>query len=409
MKQLTSLDRAAAVEAMLADIPFYLQQTLRKGNVEEAEELLRQRLWANRVGPTYESKRVGEPHLLASPAGLIVNHQGRSGVLYWQEIAEALAANEFDSAEEDSIAGEIDLRDDEDANLAIEYVANEIPVDAITTSPRNPRKHFDEAKLRELGESIRATGLAQPIVVRLLDDGAYELVAGERRWRAAKLIGLKHIAARIGTMNEAQADELRIVENLQREDLSAIEEALGFREMIQTHGYTQTQLAARMGCSQGHVGNRLRLLNLPDVWQTRVITREIPATHARAILPYVEHPKLLDAIEKTFYAKGKLREELPSVEEFTSEVDHAVRCVTEDVSSDRRIYSCTIHDYIRPLKLSAAEKEELQIVLVEGCERAVNTALAEKLKLEDGASRAAEIIEAEIERFAAAPARFGRS
>lgn len=161
----------------------------------------------------------------------------------------------------------------------------QIPVEQIAPNPSQPRRRFDEESLAALAQSIRAHGLLAPIIVRrdAADPQAYEIITGERRWRAARLAGLQSIAAIVREAQAGEAIELAILENVQRADLNAIEEAAGYRALIEEHSYTHDMLAQRIGKSRPAVANALRLLNLPDAVQALVRDGKLSAGHARAL------------------------------------------------------------------------------------------------------------------------------
>lgn len=158
-----------------------------------------------------------------------------------------------------------------------------IPTDKIVASRYQPRLYFDENALIELSESIRQQGLIQPITVRTVDDH-YEIIAGERRFRACRLAGYKEVPCYILSPDEAQAAEMALVENIQREDLSAIEEAQGYVQIMRQSSLTQEQLAKKLGRSQSSIANKIRLLNLPEEIQEGVMENKISERHARALL-----------------------------------------------------------------------------------------------------------------------------
>lgn len=162
--------------------------------------------------------------------------------------------------------------------------ARNIPIDLIQRNPNQPRRHFDEAELSELSDSIRAHGVLQPILVRPIAEGRYEIVAGERRWRAAQRASLHHIPAVIRELDEVEVLEIGIIENVQRADLNPIEEALGFQALIDRFGRTQQDIADVVGKSRPHIANMLRLLALPDDLQEMVRDGRLSSGHARAIL-----------------------------------------------------------------------------------------------------------------------------
>jgi ParB family chromosome partitioning protein len=169
-------------------------------------------------------------------------------------------------------------------NASIEAGPRALPIDLVQRNPSQPRRHFDEAELTELSNSIRAHGVLQPILVRPIPDGKFEIVAGERRWRAAQRAGLHSIPAVVRDLNEVEVLEIAIVENVQRTDLNPIEEAQGFQALIDRFGRTQEEIAEAVGKSRPHIANMLRLLKLPDDIQEMVRDGRLSSGHARAIL-----------------------------------------------------------------------------------------------------------------------------
>jgi ParB family chromosome partitioning protein len=159
-----------------------------------------------------------------------------------------------------------------------------VALDLLHASPSNPRRHFAEGDLQELADSIRQKGLVQPILVRPDPKGGYEIVAGERRWRASQRAGLHQVPVIVRELNDQETLELAIIENVQRADLNAIEEAAGYNELIQRFNYTQEQLAEVIGKSRSHLANMLRLLKLPESVQSMVLDGALTAGHARALV-----------------------------------------------------------------------------------------------------------------------------
>lgn len=160
-----------------------------------------------------------------------------------------------------------------------------LPLSALKASKLNPRRHFDDDHLTELADSIRERGLVQPLIVRPkegTDD--YEIVAGERRWRAAQKANLHEVPVVIRSLTDQESVELAIIENVQREDLNALEEAEGYRSLMDGHGYTQEDLARVIGKSRSHLANTLRLLKLPDAVRRYVANGDLSAGHARALI-----------------------------------------------------------------------------------------------------------------------------
>lgn len=160
-----------------------------------------------------------------------------------------------------------------------------LPISQVESCAAQPRKNFDQDKLEELAESIRQHGVIQPLTVRKLASGYYQIIAGERRWRAARLAGLEEIPAVIIEADDRKAMELAMIENLQREDLNPIEEAEGFRVLVEEYGLTQEQAAQRVGKSRSAVANVLRLLNLSPALRQHLESGRLSAGHARALLP----------------------------------------------------------------------------------------------------------------------------
>lgn len=163
-------------------------------------------------------------------------------------------------------------------------IYREIDVDTVVASSFQPREHFDEESLTALAASIAELGVIQPIVVRESTEGAYELIAGERRWRAAKRAGIPSIPALIRSVDDLVSLETAVVENLHREDLNALEEASAYQQLIEDFGLTQDTVAQRVGRSRSAVANAIRLLHLPPSVQQLVIESQISAGHARALL-----------------------------------------------------------------------------------------------------------------------------
>ncbi len=158
-----------------------------------------------------------------------------------------------------------------------------VPVNEIVPSPYQPRSVFDDDRIEELCQTIKTHGVIQPIVCRLRD-GKFELIAGERRWRAVKKLGWETIPAIIREFNESQAASISLIENLQREGLTSIEEAIAYQKLIEIHQLTQESLAQRLGKSQSTIANKIRLLHLCEPVKTALLERKITERHARAML-----------------------------------------------------------------------------------------------------------------------------
>lgn len=177
-----------------------------------------------------------------------------------------------------------------DIQTAGSSAINEIELDLITPNPGQPRRIFNEDTIEELANSIRELGIVQPLSLRDNGDGTYQIIAGERRWRAARVAGLSTVPAYIRTASDAEVTEMALIENIQREDLNAIEVALAFRKLIDTYNLTQDRLSERIGKKRATIANHLRLLKLPAEIQLGLRDRKLDMGHARALLS-VADPK----------------------------------------------------------------------------------------------------------------------
>ncbi len=172
-----------------------------------------------------------------------------------------------------------------------------------------PRDRFNDETITELAESIKAHGVIQPIVARELNDGIYEIIAGERRFRAAKVAGLKNVPVVIRQFSEQESAAVAIIENIQRENLTAIEEARAYKSLIDLHELTQDQLAKQVGKSQSTIANKMRLLNLSEVVQDAVLKRQITERHARELLKIKDNEVLhAELLEQIINAKLNVKE-----------------------------------------------------------------------------------------------------
>lgn len=201
---------------------------------------------------------------------------------------------------------------------------NEVPIEQIEANPNQPRRDFDETALQELANSIAEIGIIQPITLHQVSEQRYMIIAGERRWRASQLAGLKSIPAYIRTLNDASIMEMALVENIQREDLNAIEVALAYQQLMETDGMTQEKVSQRVGKSRTAIANTLRLLRLPAQVQMALQKREIDMGHARALLA-LESPsmqvKLFKEIIKNGYSVRKVEELVQKMKNEGEETD----------------------------------------------------------------------------------------
>ncbi len=264
---------------------------------------------------------------------------------------------------------------------AVEGRMMNIPPGLIDPSPFNPRQAFSEVHLQSLGESLRDHGQLQPCVVRVVGP-RYELIAGERRWRAAQRVGMATVWCKVIEADDARAVELAGVENYQRSQLNAIEEARWFAEMIEKAGFTQQKLADRLSLSQGHVSNRLRLLDLPAGLRERIISGEMPATWARHLAAWTKRPVVLKAVEK------EVAKTLPRSEgELKRTLGDAVEGASRPLNG--WFYSAAVSGHrIVAFKPTAAQRSELEIESAkinefrDAEDRCFNIALWEKLQAE---------------------------
>lgn len=224
-----------------------------------------------------------------------------------------------------------------DDNLTVELRLSEIE-----PNRNQPRVHFDENALQELAESIKTHGLLQPIVVRPMPGGAYQIVAGERRWRACRIAGLSVVPVIVKELDDKQTMELALIENLQRKDLNPVEEANGYSRLLKEFSLTQEEVANRVGKSRAAVTNALRLLNLPDEQLTALAEGKITAGHARALLSFCSEQAEQDAyiaalngasvrqLEAMAKNEGKAARPVskPKTDSFYSEVELALKAET---------------------------------------------------------------------------------
>ncbi len=196
----------------------------------------------------------------------------------------------------DALLGDTGLHSQEGGSVTL-------PISQVEPGLNQPRKQFDEAALEELAESIRQHGIIQPLTVRRLASGYYQIIAGERRWRAARLAGLSEVPALILEADDRKVMELGLIENLQREDLNPMEEAAGFRTLIQDYGLTQEEAAQRVSKSRPAVANALRLLSLPQEVQWLIEQGKLSAGHGRTLLGLTDSQQQI-ALAKEVLEKG---------------------------------------------------------------------------------------------------------
>lgn len=179
----------------------------------------------------------------------------------------------------------------------------EIAISQIKANPNQPRREFDEEALQELSDSIRELGVIQPITVRDMGDGTYIIIAGERRWRASQMAGLNTIPAYVRTVDDENMMEMALIENIQRQDLNALEVALAYQNLLEEYHLTQEQLSTRVGKNRATIANYLRLLRLPATIQVALKDHEIEMAHARALLT-LDNPTLQVRVFNAIKAEG---------------------------------------------------------------------------------------------------------
>jgi ParB family transcriptional regulator, chromosome partitioning protein len=196
---------------------------------------------------------------------------------------------------------------DKEENISQHEEIRKIPIDSIVPNRFQPRTVFDEEKIEELSRTIHIHGIIQPIVVREFEKDKFEIIAGERRWRAMKKLGWDLVPAIIKSLNDTETASVALIENLQREELSPIEEAMAYGKLLELHHLTQEALAQRLGKGQSTVANKLRLLKLPQIVQNALLNKQITERHARSLIPLKDpeiQVKLLEEImEKNLNVK----------------------------------------------------------------------------------------------------------
>lgn len=177
-------------------------------------------------------------------------------------------------------------------------VKNKLRVSEIEPNRNQPRKYFSGEAIAALAQSIREHGILQPILVRPLPTGSYQIVAGERRWRAAKMLGLSEVPVTIKEMSDIETAQIAIIENLQRENLNPIEEAEGYRDLIENYGMTQEQIAKMVGKSRSAIANAIRILSLPEAVHRMLESGDLSVGHAKALLALTDTYTIVDTAEK---------------------------------------------------------------------------------------------------------------
>lgn len=237
-----------------------------------------------------------------------------------------------------------------------------IPIDSIVPNRYQPRTVFDETKIEELSRTIHIHGIIQPIVVREFDAGKYEIIAGERRWRAMKKLGWDLVPAIIKNLTDSETASVALIENLQREELSPIEEAMAYGKLLELHHLTQEALAQRLGKGQSTVANKLRLLKLPQEVQDALLNKEITERHARSLIPLKEPEKQIKLLEEIIEKNLNVKQTEDRVVRLLEQIHDIPKPKRKAFSKDMRIAVNTIRQSLSMvsdsgINLSSDEEE----------------------------------------------------
>ena len=263
----------------------------------------------------------------------------------------------------------------------------EISIDNIVPNPDQPRRDFDPESLEELATSIRELGIVQPLTLRLADDGTHQIIAGERRWRAARIAGLSSVPAYVRTASDSEVTEMALIENIQREDLNAVEVALAFKKLIDVYHLTQERLSERLGKKRSTVTNHLRLLKLPAEIQLGLRDRKLDMGHARALLSVADPKKQLKLYQRILKEGLSVRRveqlvrEAVSDKETDRQDDTPATSAAEDAAISRRLSGFLS----TPVKLKRTGGGRGSITLAFGSEDELNRIISifEKIQTEN--------------------------
>lgn len=247
------------------------------------------------------------------------------------------------------------------ASTAVEEVV-QVPIGKIVPNKYQPRTVFDDAKIEELARTIRTHGVIQPIVIREVSEGQYEIIAGERRYRAMTKLEWTEVPAIIRNLSDKETASVALIENLQREELTAIEEALAYQQLIELHELTQEALAQRLGKGQSTVANKIRLLKLPQQVQQAILNKELSERHARALMKVKEEPvqlMLLEQIIAEQLSVKQLEERIVAMQqvEVPAEKKQPVKSRRKMVNKDVRIALNTLKQSLSMISKSGIDFE----------------------------------------------------
>ncbi|HWO97481.1 MAG TPA: nucleoid occlusion protein [Bacillus sp. (in: firmicutes)] len=245
----------------------------------------------------------------------------------------------FNLKEKHEVEQEVELLEEE---TIIKEEIQQIPVSNIIPNRYQPRTVFNENKIEELALTIRTHGIIQPIVVREIEDGLFELIAGERRWRAVQTLRWETIPAIVKQLDDTETASVALIENLQREELTAIEEAIAYAKLIELHNLTQEALAQRLGKGQSTVANKLRLLKLPNPIQEAIKQKKITERHARALIPLKSEEKQLAVLQEILEKQLNVKQTEERVVKLLEEQVVKPKARRKSLSKDMRIAINTI-------------------------------------------------------------------
>ncbi|WP_053368617.1 nucleoid occlusion protein [Bacillus sp. FJAT-27245] len=264
-----------------------------------------------------------------------------------------------DKEEQIDLQKEIDI-ETEASNEEIKKIA----INLIVPNRFQPRTVFDDEKIEELSRTIHMHGIIQPIVVREFEGGRYEIIAGERRWRAMKKLGWEEVPAIIKNMSDTETASVALIENLQREELSPIEEALAYGKLLTLHNLTQEALAQRLGKGQSTVANKLRLLKLPQEVQDALLNKQISERHARALIPLKDGAKQVAVMEEVITRNLNVKQTEERVIKLLGQQEEKPKPKRKAFSKDMRIAVNTIRQSLTMVSDSGipldSEEEEFE-------------------------------------------------
>ncbi|HDX9713234.1 nucleoid occlusion protein [Bacillus cereus] len=259
---------------------------------------------------------------------------------------------------------EFELQDEshEEIDKKVYEEIQEIPIVNIIPNRYQPRTVFDDARIDELALTIRTHGLIQPIVVRQYEDDKYEIIAGERRFRAATKLGWEKVPAIIKNLNDTETASVALIENLQREELTAIEEAVAYQKLIELHNLTQEALAQRLGKGQSTIANKLRLLKLPEEIKSALLEKSITERHARALIPLKNEELQLKVLQEIVEKQLNVKQTEERIAKLLEEAKPKRKAKQKAVSRDTRIAMNTIRQSLQMVTESGlnvnSEEEE---------------------------------------------------